>query len=166
MILLYFKQIKITTKNKTSVNILPQIDKKTGVEQKRFQHHISSILGRFCANFEVKRGQKAVPEGGRFLRWKMVAAKSIKNRKNRAQEAMTIIGLSYSVPISPLGGRGETTKLTKNRLLIVSARLWAKGPANSTNTNTTNKTNNTNIIITLRYHVELLFNHSESYVNM
>ena len=48
------------------------------------------------------------------------------------QEAIPIIDPSYSGPSWPLGGRGETTKLTKKSMLIISTRPWAKGPANLT----------------------------------
>ena len=46
------------------------------------------------------------------------------------QEAMTIIDRSYPVPIWLLGGRGETTNLTKKLIADYLTRLWAKGPAN------------------------------------
>ena len=57
--------------------------KNKGRKKKGFPDQISSILGRFWAHFGVKRGQKAVPERDRFLGWKMVTKKSIKNRKQK-----------------------------------------------------------------------------------
>ncbi len=71
-----------------------------------------------------KRFQKGIDFSGE--KWSPKNLSKIET--NRAQEGITIIGLSYSGPIWSLGDKGGNNQLPT--MLVISPRHWAKGPAN------------------------------------
>ena len=97
--------------------------KKMSLKKIAFHHQILLIFVGFGAHFEAQKGPKAVPEGGRFLRGKMVAKKVTKKSKNFGPVAPSYIRECSTEHISSqdvrwgVGGKQPKGKL--GRLLVI-----------------------------------------------